>query len=184
MVLEKNNDNGMNRGSDSELSALLTQFTDGDRDAFRRIVELVSDRLFTYALSHTGDREDSLDIVQETLIDLWSSRRTFQYQGNEAFYAFLFTILKRRLARYHKAKRKTVPLDEEHEALQYTLEVEDYRYVLRAIRTLGKDEQELIALRYWSEMTFKEIAAILDITENAAKVRHHRALRRLGQILP
>ena len=176
----------MHDRGDSELSTLLAHFMDGDENAFRRIVELVSDKLFNYTLSHTGDRADSLDIVQETFIELWNSRTSFEYRGNEAFYGFLFTILKRRLARYyeHEAKRKTVPLDEEHEALRYELEVEDYRYVLRAIRTLRKEEQDLIRLRYWSEMTFKEIAAILNITENSAKVRHHRALKKLGQILP
>ncbi|PIP73346.1 MAG: hypothetical protein COW88_02290 [Candidatus Lloydbacteria bacterium CG22_combo_CG10-13_8_21_14_all_47_15] len=168
--------------NDQVLPILIKRSREGDTDAFRCIFERLNDRLFQYARAHTVARDDALDIVQDTFIDIWKSLNGFAYRSDEAFYGFVFVILKRKIARYRRinAIRASLPFNEKiaNEA-SYEIEREDYRFVMKALERLATDYQELLKLRYWSDMSFAEIALVMNITEGTAKVRHHRALQKL-----
>jgi len=171
----------MYQESNQELKRLVEKAQNGDRDAFKEIFDRLSDRFFAYIFSRTSNRDDSLDIVQETFIDLWNSLKKFKYKSDQSFRGFLFTIIKRKLYRYYKKKQKIISLDRlnEKQLVQPAVKQNDYGYILKHIDTLTSKNQDIVRLRYWSQMTFNEIAAVLNITETAAKVRHHRALRKL-----
>lgn len=161
------------------VEGLVAEAKGGNEDAFRELFDMLSDRLFAYALSHTRSRDDALDCVQDTFIDLWSGLEKFRYRNDESFYGFVFLILKRKLYRHYKKKPQTVELDEKYITENYTLEVEDYRYLERILGTLPERYQELLKLRYWAAFSFKEIAAVMNIKEGTAKVWHHRAINSL-----
>jgi len=164
-----------------ELKILVQKAQNGSKDAFKEIFDRLSDRFFAYIFSRTSNRDDSLDIVQETFIDLWNSLKKFRYKSDQSFYGFLFTIIKRKLYHYYKKKQKIISLDrlDEKQLVQPATKQKNYGYILKHIDTLTSKNQDIIRLRYWSQMTFNEIAAVLNITETTAKVRHHRALQKL-----
>ena len=56
--------------TDSEFRSLVIGAKEREVTAFETIYQLLSDRLFAYALSHTSSRDDALDTVQETFIEL------------------------------------------------------------------------------------------------------------------
>ena len=128
----------------STIENLVRDAKGGDKDAFKRLFDVLSDRLFAYALSHVKNREDATDLVQETFIDLWNGLSKFKYRNDESFYGFVFLVLKRKLYRHYKKQPRTVELDEQHIADNYVLEVEDYRYLDRVMGTLPKNYQELL----------------------------------------
>lgn len=169
----------------SEFQTLTERAQDGDVLAFKEIFELLSNKLFAYALSHTKSRDDALDIVQETFIELWGALPRFSYKSDESFYGFVFIILKRRLARYYdkNSKVKQVPFDEEYVTESYEMEVEDYRHMHKFVKRLPFRYQEVLRLRYWADLPFKAIAEALDTNEQTAKVWHHRALQQLQELL-
>ena len=164
-----------------ELKALVEKAQNGDRDAFKEIFDRLSDRFFAYTFSRTSNRDDALDISQEAFIELWNSLKRFKYRSDQSFYGFLFKIIKRKLYQYYKKKQKIISLDvlDEKQLVQPAAKQNDYGYILGYVNTLTSKNQDIIRLRYWSQMTFNEIAAVLNITETAAKVRHHRALQKL-----
>jgi RNA polymerase sigma-70 factor (ECF subfamily) len=164
---------------DKNISALVLGASKGDREAFREVFEHLHARVFGYALSHTPERDDALDITQEVFVDLWKALRGFSYKSDEEFYGFVFLIVKRKIARFYKTRRVTVPLDENTIDESRESEREDHRFLMRQIQTLGVKYQELLRLRYWSGMKLAEAAAVLGITEGTAKVWHHRALQEL-----
>ena len=55
--------------------------------------------------------------------------------------------------------------------------------MINALAELNDDDLELIELRYFEQRSFKEVAEILEITENNSKVRVFRILRKLRQII-
>ena len=134
---------------------------------------------FTYALAHTRSRDDALDLVQDTFIDLWNGINKFNYRNDESFYGFVFLILKRKLYRHYGKRVNTVELDEKYITENYVLEVEDYRYLEKMMKTLPQKYQELLKLRYWSAFSFKEISAVMNVKEGTLKVWHHRAINKL-----
>lgn len=155
----------------------------GDRSSFRVIFDLLNSRLYAYAVSHTSDREEAYDLVQETFIDLWKQLPRFHYRSDEEFLGFVFLVLKRKIVRrYKKRQTQTVSLDAYIEQVGETVEMsespeyQDHRVLLKHLDRLSAAAKEVLVLRYWSELSFKEIAEVLKINESAAKVRHHRAL--------
>lgn len=169
----------MNEQKSRTVEDLIKQARKGDSGAFKGLFDLLSDRLFTYALSHTKNRDDALDLVQETFIDLYNGLDKFTYRNDESFYGFVFLVLKRKLYRHYSKQPRTVELDEQFISDNYVIEVEDYRYLEKVLETLPQRYQELLKLRYWSAFSFKEIAAVMNIKEGTAKVWHHRALQSL-----
>jgi len=169
----------VNKIDDKELERWVGEAQQGNAKAFRAIFEMLSDNLFSYALSHTKTREEALDVVQDTFIELWGSLSKFSYKSPQAFYGFVYIILKRRLYRYYKKARPTVELEESHLTESYEMNVEDYRYLHKFITKLREPYQELLRLRYWSSLSFREIAAFMNIKEVTAKVWHHRAIKEL-----
>lgn len=173
----------MDRISNQELSRLIKEAQNGSKEAFGEIFERLSNEFFAYVHSRTQCRDDALDIVQETFIDLWGALKRFKYESKEAFYGFIFKIIKRKLYRYYKYRQKFVPLDEKVVSANYQIPSEDYRYLLKHVDTLTQKYQDLLRLRYWSGMTFNEIASVLNVKETTAKVWHHRAIKKLKILL-
>ncbi len=172
------------------LASLVEEAKDGDQGAFRQIFDRLHGRLFSYARGHVSDRDVAIDVVQDTMIGIWEALPTFEYRSDEAFYAFAFMILKRGLMKtYGKATRAPASLDAMMEELgdrvlpKETPEYEDYRTLTKVLETLSDGSRDVIMLRYWSELSFAEVAETLGINESAAKVRHHRAMNELRETL-
>lgn len=150
----------------------------GDTSAFKAIFDTLHDRLFAYALMQTKNRDDALDIVQETFIDLWHALEKFEYERDEAFYGFVFVILKRKIYRCRLKRSSSVSI-ENIEIREESAVSEDYRHLHKHINTLSPQHQQLLRMRYWAGLPFKKIATALNIKETTAKVWHHRALSKL-----
>jgi len=171
----------MHQENNQELKTLVEQAQNGSKHAFKEIFDSLNDKFFAYIFSRTSNRDDALDICQESFIDLWKSLKRFRYKSDQSLNGFIFIIIKRKLYHYYKDKQKIISLDklDEKQLIQPIEKQNDYGYMLKHIDTLTSNHQDIIRLRYWSQMTFNEIAAVLNITESAAKVRHHRALQKL-----
>lgn len=164
--------------TDSEhgLERLLEESARGNTASFKELYELLSNRVFAYVRTRTSEREDALDITQQTFIALWKALPQFTYQSDPAFYGFLFTIAKRQLIRtYRDATHAAVPLEREEDVPDKKGDAELEDMLLRALASLDEVSREIVVLHHWSRHTFGEIGEMLDMTESAVRVRHHRA---------
>lgn len=169
------------------LKMLVHDASQGDKQAFKPLFETLHGRLFSFVRSRMAREEDAIDVVQELFIDLWKELPRFAYRSDEEFLGFLFLILRRKIAKHYKRNEgKNESLEEvllqsgettmtEHDIPIY----EDYRYLEKALNELPPATQEILRLRNWSQLSFAEISATLNIKESAAKVRHHRAIEAL-----
>ncbi len=169
------------------ISELVRRSAAGDAAAFKALYEHLADRVFAYVHYRTSCRENATDLTQEVFIDLYKALPSFRYSSVEQFYGFVFTITKRKLAKHYTDKhtvagKQTSELDEAN----YTDETGDPATSL-AVRTalaaLDEIAREIIVLHHWSRYTFPEIATLIDMTESAVRVRHHRALKTLSASL-
>jgi RNA polymerase sigma-70 factor (ECF subfamily) len=158
---------------------------------FESIYTSQSDAIFRFCLMRVSDREQALDITEETFVRFWQSLQ----QGKEILNAraFLFTVARRLIIDWYR-KKKSISLermmsnnDEEGTASDVIDETTfdnrelgpEGRYLLGAIGELSSDSRDLIHLRFVEDLTPKEIGGILGISANAASVRINRALREL-----
>ena len=107
----------------------------GDTGAFKVIFDELNDRLFGYALLQTKNRDDALDVVQDTFIDLWHALPSFTYQHDEAFYGFIFIILKRKIYRCRKTQGDAVSISIDDIEIRDEPDFkEDWRYLKKDMK--------------------------------------------------
>lgn len=170
--------------TDKSLEWMLLESSKGNTSAFRLLYEEVRDDIFRFIRYRVGTREDALDILQDTFLDLWVAlqKKRFAYVSDAEFRGFLYTILKRRVARFYRFRKITTSLDDLDVDLTETDQGE-VSHIIRSLEILNPEDQEVVRLRYFEGLSFGEIAGLLDREESAVKVRHHRALAKLRQIL-
>lgn len=164
-------------------------------DKFGEIYEAESDSIFRFCLIRVSNREQALDITQETFMRFWQSLLKGEEIRNNR--AFLFTITHRLIIDWYR-KKKSFSLDslmhketEEGEADydlvdEATLDNTDMgaegRYLLDKINKLSISYQHSVYLRFVEGLSPPEIAEILGISTNAASVRINRGIEELRKI--
>lgn len=158
----------------------------GDEYAFKELYENLSGRVFAYIVPRVRTREEALDVMQDVFLAIWSARMRFAYVNDASVYGFVFTIARRQLVAYYKKHKRTVDIEARAEEDRYDMDTEalgDIYTVERALPQLSENDRDIITLRYWSGLSFAEIAEMKNTNENATRVQHHRALEKLKTII-
>jgi len=161
-----------------------------DARHFAPLYERYAERLYRYAASRTGSPEAAADIVSQTMLAALEGLERFE-PARGSFAAWLFTIAGRRIADRHRAHRRLLrylrarwrpdppaedPLDQIDRDAERAL-------VRAAVRRLSDTHREVILLRHVAELPIAEIAATLNISEGAVKMRLNRARKHLADDL-
>ena len=160
--------------------------------SFRNDILPMKDMLFRLAMRITLSREEAEDIVQDTLIKVWNRRDS--WDTIESVEAFSLTIC-RNLAldrmRLHENQNasldETTPQGGDNHAdtastpYEQTVQRERVTIVRTLIDSLPEKQRSCMQLRDIEGKTYKEIAAVLDITEDQVKVNIFRARQTIKQ---
>jgi len=175
-----------------ELDELVVAAREGDRVAFERLVRATSADTYTLALRLTANEEDARDVMQEAYLRAFRGLRKFR--GDAQFTTWLYRITAN-CASTHLGRRArhqndelvpdSDPEEQHHDRIpELRAESADLRARLQdAIRLLPPKLRAVVVLRDVYDLPHEDIAAELGISESAAKVRLHRARRRLREEL-
>ena len=172
------------------LENLIRRAQEGNTEAFHELYDELSSKTFLFIRARTRTREDALDMFQETFIEFWKSLPQFSFVSEPALYAFLYTLARRKISRHYRAWfwQKEIPIEDENDIIIIFTEDDDEtlraesKFLLGKLRALSKKDREVLELRYLAGLPFGDIAVLVGDSENALKVRHHRALIKLKQI--
>ncbi len=157
-----------------ELEKIIERAKQGE-SGFRELYDITIDRVYAFVLARTRDKHETSEICQESYLSLWKSLQRFEYQTPPQFWAFLWKVVRRQVIKWHGRKPDMASLEEIYDIPDEPEHHEDYRYLLNCLATLPERQRLVVELRYFSNCAFNEIAETLGITENNAKVLHHRA---------
>src|SRR6185312_14348264 len=135
--------------------------------------------LVRLAVLLVDDQASAEDVVQDAFVGL--HRHRAQLRDPEAAVGYLRTAVvngARSTLRRRGTQRRTAP-EYPEETDSAVLLAEEHRTVLRAVRSLPQRQQEILALRYWSNLTEAEIAQTLGISRGAVKSQASRAIDKL-----
>jgi RNA polymerase sigma-70 factor (ECF subfamily) len=171
--------------------------TEGDRPAFARLYDRHVQSLYRFIYAKVSGRELAEDLVSEVFLDIWRilSQRTEEIQSVRGL---MYKIARRKIIdTYRRDKRRPFEYLEEqavtdHEGLTTTVsekEVSDRgksseqtevraeaALLLRHVKKLKADYQDVLLLRLVEELSFPEIAQALDKSHANVRVIYHRAL--------
>jgi RNA polymerase sigma factor (sigma-70 family) len=136
-------------------------------------------RVYSYVAYRLGDGPEAEDVTSEVFELAVRYRSGFDHRKGEPI-AWLFGIARRRVA-WSLANRPPPASElDEHEAPgDVETEAVERLALEAALQTLSERDQELLALRYGSDLRAREIGRILGMKTNAVEVALHRALERL-----
>ena len=160
----------------------LVRAAQTDGEVFALLYDRYVQRLYHYFYHRTNNVHDAEDLTAQTFLTALEALPHYRRDGY--FAAWLFTIARNKVVDYYR-RTPNVPLDESmappfQSDLAGEAETSQQRGILlRAIRSLKEDEQELIRLRYVAELSFAEIAKALHKSEGATKKMLYRLLARL-----
>jgi RNA polymerase sigma-70 factor (ECF subfamily) len=176
------------------VSLLLAQCQSGDKRAWDALVDAYWQRLFGFAWQSTKNRELAHDLVQETFLRV--VQKLERYDHRDKFDAWLFRILVNLIrdqsrSRVRRPVRSTVidtatgaevtddmparicqPCDPVHHQ-------EDVQRLYEALEQLPEIDRQVLLLRHYGDMPFKEIAKTLGCPLGTVLARAHRALGKL-----
>jgi RNA polymerase sigma-70 factor (ECF subfamily) len=172
----------------TELVELVDLAKAGDREAFDEIVRLTYKDTYTLARRLAGNDEDAHDIVQEAYIKAY--RNIGGFRGEAAFSTWMYrvtanaasTYLSKRSNKRHERITEEMQVVDERRDIQPEIRAEaliEGRILAHALDSLPDNLRQVIILRDVYEMTHEEIAEELGINEATAKVRLHRARKKL-----
>ena len=174
-----------------EEEGLIRRAQQLDQVALTQLYEENFDKIYRYIVLKIGDRTEAEDMTQQVFLNALRSISSYKSQGLP-FSSWLYRIAHNQIVDHlRKVSRKVVvPLDESlpipdtdpdpQVVVEMKFEIEE---VARAAKKLTPAQQEVISLRFASEMSITEVARIMHKSEGAIKALQHSAIAALRKIL-
>lgn len=173
--------------SDEQIKLTATK---NRRVAMNLLIEKYRQPLFRHALYILRDQDDAYDVVQETYIR--AIRETRIFEPDFRMKAWLFRVTKNLcLNQVRNTTRRAAILQanpqpdrQEPEQWQKMFEGEQEILMMETLDKLSDDHREILVLRYYDELSYAEIAQVLDIKLGTVMSRLSRARQSIQAILP
>ena len=183
----------MNEKTPGNPSLLMQKAGNGDKEAFGQLYELYFTPVYRYIYYKTSDKEVCNDLVQDVFIKVYSSLERYTERNSTPLPYFL-TIARNTVIDYWRKKRDVILEDSESifgntEDMSIsnpeTISSQEYENGLLhgALQTLRQDHKEVITLRFIKQLSTKEIASVLNKSEDSILQIQHRALKILKKDL-
>jgi RNA polymerase sigma-70 factor (ECF subfamily) len=167
---------------------LAEAFRDGDDRAFSILYDRYRRPLYVFALKMLNESDAASDLVQDVFLRIYERRR--QLNHPESFRGWLFAIGRNQCLSHLRQNRGRIPLDETPEETvtaeapaDYLEAEEDLGLIRRALAGLKVEYREVLVLREYQDLSYREIAAITETTESAVKSKIFKARRALHEML-
>ena len=186
----------MKRINDKSYDQLISLYVDGKNEAFDELLERHKDRIFMYIYHSVKNEELANDLFQDTFVKAIATIKQGRYVENGHFSAWLMRIAHNLIIDYYRQVR--------NENLQSTDDtdfnilnrkelsdstVEDdmvlsqiHSDVRRIIRILPQNQRDVLIMRYYKNMSFKEIADTTGVSINTALGRMRYAILNMRRI--
>ena len=150
-----------------------------------RIVEERQDWLFRFAYMRIGIREDAEDVVQEALLSVFRRLREKTRMDNVGLYVIRAVsnactdyLRRKPLRKVNLNEAKEIPVSEGDRQIH-----EEFVRINKMLDSLPAEQAELVRLKCYDDLTFRQIAELQNIPEATAKSRYRYAIMHIQQML-
>ena len=178
---------------------IVTLYKVGNEEAFKQLIERYTASLYNF-IARTTNQNDAPDIVQEIFIKVWKNLNRFD-PIKASFKTWIFTVARNAATDFLRKKKSLLFSDIEKEGEEnedYFVEnipdeeilpdesmqkLQDREVLIKILKKLSLEENEILTLYYQEEMTFDSIGKVLNKSLNTVKSKHRRALIKLKKML-
>lgn len=160
------------------------------RKAFSELVSLYSEQLYWQIRKLVLAHDDANDVLQNTFIKIWTNIDSFR--GDSKLTTWLYKIAINESITFINKQRQqyNIPLDADDTFLLTKLEADSYfdgdeaqLKLQKAVLTLPEKQRIVFNMKYFDDMKYEDISAILDTSVGALKASYHHAVKKIEEFL-
>jgi RNA polymerase sigma-70 factor, ECF subfamily len=168
---------------------LVNEILSGDVNSYALLMRRYQKPIYNLMLRMTGSEQDAVDLTQETFVRAYEKLEKFN--PSASFFPWLYTM-GLNLARDFLRRAKRSPIVSYEPENSASIEIDqddrladqiDVQRVSEGLQSLPVDYREALLLRFHEELSVSEVAHALGLSVSAAKMRIHRGLQKLRQLL-
>ena len=175
------------------ITVLAEKAKQGDREAFMTITSLFQKNVFQLAYSFFRNREDALDIVQDTFLRLY--KKIQFYERDKSFKSWVLQIAKNlcidRYRKNHNKHDNKAMGSAEMDSLPFTdktdtetnSDTDIKRIISKCLKELPERQRMIFVMKHYNELKYTEIAETLGVAVGTAKSLHYKAVNNLRNLM-
>lgn len=168
---------------------LWDSFRQGNKEALAKLFERHYAQLFRYAYKIHSDREAINDLIQDLFLEMWHQREPKPVLSIKGY---LLQSIRYKLIRLIQSTTNTQSISEQEQPFEISAEdlriqtekdAELNRRLANALIQLSPRQREIVYLRFYHSLSYREICAVLSIDYQIARNHLHQGIKRLRDIL-
>ncbi|MBE6322041.1 MAG: sigma-70 family RNA polymerase sigma factor [Bacteroidales bacterium] len=176
---------------------LVSRYANGENEAFASLLNRHNKRIFSYILFYVKDEDVANDIFQDTFFRAITVIRQHRYSANDKFFSFLCRVAHNLIIDYFRARKSENQVGEEcldyanvlQQADLQDANIEDklvasqiLKDVKKLMNELPDTQREIVRMRFYENLSFKEIAELTNISINTALGRMRYAIMNMRRM--
>jgi RNA polymerase sigma factor (sigma-70 family) len=176
---------------------LISNFQNGDEDAYSEIVKRYKDKLSNFLYRYVGNYDDSQDIAQDTLIKVYVSKHLYKEVAKFStwIYTIAINLAKTKIIKKQRFKVLSLSISNENEERDFDIpdnayapdvnangKIQDY-YIQKALDSIPEKYKKLVVLRDIEDFSYEEICDITGLPMGTVKSRINRGREKLQELL-
>ncbi len=171
--------------SDEKILSLL-QNEGKTEEGFRLLMSKYQEKLYWQVRRLVTHHEDANDVIQNAFIKIY--RNIQKFENKSKLYTWLYRIATNEALTYLKKQKRnsSSSIDDDALALENNLKADSYFdgdalaiRLQKAIATLPEKQRIVFNMRYYDEMSYKDISEVLETSEGALKASYHHAVKKI-----
>lgn len=169
---------------------VVRSFKSGNKDAYIELYDKYLKKIYNFIYFKTSHKETAEDLTSLTFIKALKQLESFKEVEKASFSAWLFTIARNNVCDHYRSARDSQDIDDvwdlaSDETILRDIEFKEKTDVLsKYLRKLSSKQRDIIILRIFQDLSYREIAEISEKSEAACKMEFSRALKTLKEIMP
>lgn len=168
---------------------IISRFHQGETEAFGELYDLYSKQIFAFVVYRVNNRQAAEDLTSDIFMKALQAMPQFD-EIKASFRTWVYTIARNRIIDYYRTNKTTDTLEvamtfESDSRAQQELEARERRELLaQLLERLSPPQRDLVIMRVWDGLSYKEIATITGEAEVNLKMQFSRALKKLTSFAP
>ena len=161
---------------------LIKEFQNGSEEAFNELVKRHLPDTYGFFIKFTSDPIEAEDLAQDVFIKMYKALKKFKFQSKFKTYLYRANINMSNTYFKRNKWRNLLHLDQAPEPVYMDTSNEDEwkrNELWNAVSKLPPRQRMVVTMRISDEMPYKDIAKVMGISENSAKVNYHHAVKAL-----
>lgn len=175
-------------GRDHLLLIFLGVISEEEKDLVKELFSKMNGMMFHISYNILKSQADAEEAVAETFLKITEYIKKISNLPCPQIEPYCVMILKNESINIIRRRKKLIDVEDidyigydnqSHNFEDEVIEIVDWEYLISHMNRLSDDEKEFVNLRFFNEMTYKDISKFFDISEEAVKKRGQRILRKL-----